>query len=359
MPGGIRPAEPTGPGEAEPPVVPAGEPEGVPVPPRMLVGVLPPGPPDPLVPLVVGVVAGAVVVVAPGAAVVVVAPPPVVLVVVSPPVVLVVVPPPVVLVVPPPPVVLVVSPVPGVVLAVKLFVIVATQVTVLAPVVPDALHWLMVVGRPVVCDGGAVAVQVKVPPAPPELLHWVTLCPPGPAVPVRSLPGGTATQVLVVTPPGLSHWVTVESIAEPTGYPVRLLVTVAVHVTVLAPPSPAMLHWLIEVTGVVDDVDIPGPQLAEPVQLSVVTIDAEPVGIAGVAGLYVNVLVIVTAQVMVALAPAVPMLLHWSIGAASARVAFPPTTVSIKTIARTGAAAIAPRRRDKRMVRPMILNSNT
>jgi hypothetical protein len=102
-------------------------------------------------------------------------------------------------------------------LAVKLLVIVAVQVTVLAPVGPDALHWLIVVGSPVSCVGGAVTVQVIVPPAPPELLHCATLCPPGPAEPVRLLPGGVATQVSVLTAPGLWHCETVESIAAPIG----------------------------------------------------------------------------------------------------------------------------------------------
>jgi hypothetical protein len=90
-------------------------------------------------------------------------------------------------------------------LAMKLLVIVAVQVTVLAPVGPEALHWLIVVGSPVLCEGGAVTVQVRVPPAPPEPLHWVTLWPPGPAVPDRLLPGGVATHVSVLTPPGLWH----------------------------------------------------------------------------------------------------------------------------------------------------------
>jgi hypothetical protein len=127
-------------------------------------------------------------------------------------------------------------------LSMKLLVIVAVQVTVLAPVLPEALHWVIVVGSPVSCEGGAVTVQVSVPPAPPELLHWVTLWPPGPASPARLLPGGVATQVSVLTPPGSWHCTTVESIAAPIGKPVRLLVTVTVQVTVLAPPRPALLH---------------------------------------------------------------------------------------------------------------------
>ena len=99
----------------------------------------------------------------------------------------------------------------------KLLVIVVVQVTVLAPVWPEALHWLMVVGSPVLCVGGAVTVQVRVPPAPPELLHWLTLWPPGPPVPGRLLPGGVATQVSVFTAPGLWHCNTVESVALPIG----------------------------------------------------------------------------------------------------------------------------------------------
>ncbi len=139
-------------------------------------------------------------------------PPPVVLP--PPPVV----PPPPPVVPPPPPVVPPPPPVvPPEMLLKKLLVIVAVQVTVLAPVVPEASHWLIVVGSPVVCDGGAVTVQVSVPPAPPELLHWLTLWPPGPAVPVRLLPGGVATQVSVLTLLGLWHCMTVESIAAPTG----------------------------------------------------------------------------------------------------------------------------------------------
>lgn len=103
------------------------------------------------------------------------------------------------------------------VLAMKLLVMVAVQVTVLAPVEPEESHWLIVVGRPVLCEGGAVRVQVKVPPAPPELLHWVTLWPPGPPLPACWLPGGVATHVSVLTRPGLSHWPTVAAIEVPRG----------------------------------------------------------------------------------------------------------------------------------------------
>jgi hypothetical protein len=51
-----------------------------------------------------------------------------------------------------------------------------------------------------------------------------------------------ATQVRVPTEPVFWHCLTVESISVPTGKPVRLLVTVTVQVTVLAPPEPALLH---------------------------------------------------------------------------------------------------------------------
>jgi hypothetical protein len=76
--------------------------------------------------------------------------------------------------------------------------------------------------------------------------------------------------------------VTVESLAEPTGYPVRLLVTVTLQVTVLAPPRPEPLHWSMLVTGVVDVVVPPVGQaddpVAEPVHWMVVTTVAKPVG---------------------------------------------------------------------------------
>jgi hypothetical protein len=68
-------------------------------------------------------------------------------------------------------VVLVVVVVPPDVLAKKLLVIVAVHDTLLAPAVPELLHWVIVVGRPVDCEAGAVVVQVSVPPAPPERLH--------------------------------------------------------------------------------------------------------------------------------------------------------------------------------------------
>ena len=65
----------------------------------------------------------------------------------------------------------------------------------------------------------------------------MTLWPPGPAVPARLLPGGVATQVSVLTRTGALalHDRGVDRGAD--GYPVRLLVTVTVQVTVLAPPS--------------------------------------------------------------------------------------------------------------------------
>jgi len=162
--------------------------------------------------------------------------------------------------------------------AMKLLVIVAVHVTVLAPVLPEPSHCLIVVGSPVLCDGGAVVVHVRVPPAPPESLHWSTVWPPGPPVPGWLSPGGVAVHVRVPTVPGFWHCVTVASLAEPVGYPVRLLVTVAVHVTVLAAPRPVPLHWSICVTGVGEVVVVPDGQTADPVHWAVVTIVAMPVG---------------------------------------------------------------------------------
>jgi hypothetical protein len=57
-----------------------------------------------------------------------------------------------------------------------------------------------------------------------------------------------------------------------------LFVTVTVQVTVLAPPRPALLHWVITVTGVVDVVVPPVGQTADPVHMMLVTIVAKPVG---------------------------------------------------------------------------------
>jgi hypothetical protein len=114
-------------------------------------------------------------------------PPPPAIVVVDPP------PPPVVVVDDPPPPEDDVDPPPVVVVAAKqaplarvvvvptqekLLLIVAVQVTVLAPFVldvepvPDALHWLMLTAGAASLAGPAVAVQLTVPPGPPELLHW-------------------------------------------------------------------------------------------------------------------------------------------------------------------------------------------
>ncbi len=61
--------------------------------------------------------------------------------------------------------------------------------------------------------------------------------------------------------------------------------TVAVHVTVLAPPRPASLHCDTPVTGVAELVVVPGGHTAPPVHWTVVTIVADPVGVLGVAGL--------------------------------------------------------------------------
>ena len=88
-----------------------------------------------------------------------------------------------------------------------------------------------------------------------------------------------------------------------------MFVTVTVQVTVLAPPRPAPLHWVITVTGVVEVVVPPVGQTADPVHEIVVTIVARPVGSPGVAGLKVKLLVIVTVQVIVS-PPTVPTLLH-------------------------------------------------
>src|SRR5271170_3802748 len=67
--------------------------------------------------------------------------------------------------------VLVVAAGSAAVLLMKLLTIVSVQVTVLAPAGPEPLHWAIVVGSPVLCEGGAVAVQVMVPPGPPDELH--------------------------------------------------------------------------------------------------------------------------------------------------------------------------------------------
>jgi hypothetical protein len=51
----------------------------------------------------------------------------------------------------------------------------------------------------------------------------------------------------------------VEDAAALAGAPVMLLVMVEVHVTVLAPPIPELLHWLISVMGNVDFVVVVAP----------------------------------------------------------------------------------------------------
>lgn len=61
--------------------------------------------------------------------------------------------------------------------------------------------------------------------------------------------------------------------------------TDAVQVTVLAPPRPAALHCEIPVTGVVEVVLVSPGHTVAPVQVLVTTIEAEPFGTVGVAGL--------------------------------------------------------------------------
>lgn len=63
------------------------------------------------------------------------------------------------------------------------------------------------------------------------------------------------------------------------------MVTVAVQVTVLAPPRPASSHWVIPVTGTAEVVVPLFGHDAEPVQEISVAIVADPVGSAGVAAL--------------------------------------------------------------------------
>lgn len=62
-----------------------------------------------------------------------------------------------------------------------------------------------------------MTVQVSVPPAPPELLHWLMLWPPGPPVPGWLFPGGVATQVRVLTVPGFWHCRIVAAVGVPVG----------------------------------------------------------------------------------------------------------------------------------------------
>jgi len=66
---------------------------------------------------------------------------------------------------------------------------------------------------------------------------------------------------------------------------VRLLVTVTVQVTVLAPPRPATSHWVIPVTGSTEVVVPVVPHTTGAVQAMSVVIVANPVGSAGVPGL--------------------------------------------------------------------------
>jgi hypothetical protein len=99
----------------------------------------------------------------------------------------------------------------------------------------------------------------------------------------------------------------------PSGKPVRLLVTVTVQVTVLAPVLPALLHCSITVIGVVENVVVgswlSNEHVASPVHWMLVVMVAMPTGESGVSGLYVKSLVIVTVQVVV-LAPVPAVLLH-------------------------------------------------
>jgi hypothetical protein len=113
----------------------------------------------------------------------------------------------------------------------------------------------------------------------------------------------------VVVKSGFRHWLTVGAIAAPVGYPVRLFVTDAVQVTVLAPPRPEALHWVIPVTGFTELVVVEIPHTTGAVQAMSVVIVASPVGSAGVAALYVKSLTTVIVQVIV-LPPTVPALLH-------------------------------------------------
>jgi hypothetical protein len=87
------------------------------------------------------------------------------------------------------------------------------------------------------------------------------------------------------------------------------LVTVAVQVTVLAPPRPEASHWVIPVTGSTEVVVPVVPHTTGAVQAMSVVIVADPVGSAGVAALYTKLLVTVIVQVIV-LPPTVPALLH-------------------------------------------------
>ena len=156
---------------------------------------------------------------------------------------------------------------------------------------------------------GVVTVQVNVPPALPELLHWLTTSIAGP--PLGS-DGGVLTQVTVFGgPTGLSHCVTVPAAADPAGKFVRLLVIVTVQVTVAAPLIPESLHCVTDVTGTDCDVMTAPPvseQAGSPVQLRETEIVVASSDVPSAAK--VTLFVIVTTQVTVA-APDVPAPLHW------------------------------------------------
>jgi hypothetical protein len=138
-------------------------------------------------------------------------------------------------------------------LLITLLVIVTVQVTVVPPpaVLADPLHWSTVTGGIEVVVAPVVTVQVMVPPAEPEALHWLTVF-----VVVGALGGEAGVWVQCTVfggPMGLLHWLIDEVEAAPAGPPVMLLVIVTVHVTV-APPLPEPLHCRTVVTGTVDDV---------------------------------------------------------------------------------------------------------
>lgn len=137
---------------------------------------------------------------------------------------------------------------------VKVFEMVAVQVSVLAPVVPDSLHWSITAAGDEFVAAPVVAVQVTVPVAP-DWLH----CPIAWWPPVAFGPAGVAVQVAVGAPRRGLHWSIVERATALAGAPVMLLVIVEVHVTVAAPSLPERLHWLISVMGEVDVVELVTP----------------------------------------------------------------------------------------------------
>jgi len=110
---------------------------------------------------------------------------------------------------------------------------------------------------------------------------------------------------------------------------VRLLVTLAVQVTVLAPPSPEALHWVILVTGSTDVVVPEVAQITGAVQAMSVVIVARPVGSVGVAGLYAKLFVTVIVHVIV-LPPTVPALLHSEIPTFWALAWLAPTPATVR-----------------------------